>query len=917
MKKLILSCLLFFSFQFVFCQTDQSISIDFKGLSQKQALLKLESIINYTFYFQEDWFDDSTPLNISYDAASLETILSNFFKNSAINYLIYEDKIILTTNSIVYNTLPKDYFKEESIPVFNTNKMPVFYNDYTTNDSNKNSEIITIGKQNINSNQSTFILSGTLKNENTNEPIQNMVISIKDKNSNTVTNSKGYFSIEVPAGLIILETKLFGYEDIQKEIIVYGNGSIKLNVSESAQQLDEVIIESNANKNIKDAVVGITKINTAGIKNIPVVLGERNILKVATTLPGIKTAGEGAIGYNVRGGRADQNLILLDDAILYNPSHFLGFFSALNPFTTGSADIYKGSIPVEFGGRLSSVFDIKTKDGNQEKLTGEGSIGPITANLSIETPLIKNKSSLVAGIRATYSDWVLKLLDEESLKNSQASFYDGVIKYNHKINEKNNIKSTLYYSNDVFSITTDSIFSYNNLLASVKWDHTFNAKNKGELIAVSSQYKYGIEFEANANTDFDFDYTINESQIKLKMKYLHSKKHKFDYGISSKLYRINPGNIKPLGSNSIVEKKSINEEKGLESAIYVSDLFEVNDKLLLDFGLRYSVFTALGKSTQNIYQSGVPKNSETVINTRDFGNNEAIKTYGAPELRLSLRYFLSPSISVKASYNKTIQYLHLLSTNTTVSPTDTWKLSDLNIKPQIADQFALGFYKNFEDSGFELSIEGYYKKMSNLLDYKVGAELILNENIEQELLQGEGKAYGAEILIKKEKGKLNGWLGYSYSRALVKLDSDILQERVNDGEFFPANYDKPHDISLVANYKLTERYSISTNFTYQTGRPITYPVGKFIFAGEEQVLYSDRNQFRIPDYYRLDLGINIEGNHKIKKLAHSFWNISVYNVLGRNNPFSVFFVTENGKIQAYKTSVFSIPVPTITYNFKF
>lgn len=921
MKKLISCYFLFFSFQFIFCQSEQSISIDFNELSQKEALLKLESIVDYTFYFQEDWLDDSTPLNISYDGVSLETILSVFFNDTDINYLIYEDKIILTTNSIIYMKLPKNYFLEENIPLFNSNKTPVFYNDYATNDSNKDSKVLTIGKQNKNSSQSTFILSGLVRNVNNNYPIQNLVISIKDKNrntvSNTVTNSKGNFSIEVPSGLIFLETKLFGYEDIHKEIIVYGNGSINLNASERAQQLDEVIIESERNKNIKNAVVGITKINAASIKNIPVVLGERDILKVATTLPGIKTTGEGTIGYNVRGGRTDQNLILLDDAVLYSSSHFLGFFSALNPFTTGSADIYKGSIPVEFGGRLSSVFNIKTKNGNQEKVTGEGSIGPITANLSIETPLIKNKSSLITGIRATYSDWVLKSLDEESLKNSQASFYDGVVKYNNKINKNNNIESTLYYSNDVFSITTDSIYSYNNLLASVKWNHTFNAKNIGELIVANSQYKYGIEYEAYANNNFDFDYTINESQIKLKMKYLHSKKHKFGYGISSKLYRINPGNITPLGSNSIIEKKNINEEKGLESAIYVSDLFEVNDKLLLDFGLRYSVFAALGKSTQNVYQSGVPKNSATVINILDFDNNEVIETYGGPELRLSLRYFLSPSISVKASYNKTIQYLHLLSSNTTVSPTDTWKLSDLNIEPQKADQFALGFYKNFENNDFEVSIEGYYKKMNNLLDYKVGAELILNENIEQELLQGEGKAYGAEVLIKKEKGKVNGWLGYSYSRAQVKLDSNILQDRVNDGEFFPANYDKPHDISLVTNFKLTQRYSISTNFTYQTGRPITYPVGKFIFAGEEQVLYSNRNQFRIPDYYRLDLGINIEGNHKIKKLAHSFWNISVYNVLGRNNPYSVFFVTENGEIQAYKTSVFSIPIPTITYNFKF
>ncbi|MBC3756863.1 carboxypeptidase-like regulatory domain-containing protein [Hyunsoonleella sp. SJ7] len=917
MKKLILSCLFFFSFQCMFCQTNQSISIEFKGLTQKQALLKLESIIDFTFYFQDDWFDDSKIVSGTYSDTSLETVLNDIFKNTTINYFIFEDKIVLTNNSVVYDTLPENYFNEDTLSVFKPDKKPIFYNDYTIKDANKNSSTLIIGKQNKNSSQTTFRLLGVIKDENSNTPIENMVISIRGSNSNTTTNNKGFFTLEVPAGLVILETKLFGYEDIQKEVLVYGNGSINLSASESAQQLEEVNIEANANQNVKDVVVGLTKINTEGIKNIPVVLGERNILKVATTLPGIKTVGEGASGYNVRGGRADQNLILLDDAVLYTPSHFLGFFSALNPFTTGSADIYKGSIPVEFGGRISSVFDIKTKDGNQEKLTGEGSIGPITANLSIETPVVKNKSSLVLGVRSTYSQWILKSLDEESLKNSQASFYDGVLKYNHKINEKNNIQSTLYYSNDVFSITSDSIFSYNNLLASVKWNHSFNAKNKAELIAVNSQYKYGIEFEGNANSNFDFDYTINEAQIKLKMRYLHSKKHKFDYGISSKLYRIDPGNISPLGSNSIVETRSINQEKGLESAIYISDLFEVNDKLLLDFGLRYSVFSALGERTQNIYETNGPKNASTVIETRDFGNNETIKTYGGPELRLSLRYFLSPDISVKASYNKTIQYLHLLSSNTTISPTDIWKLSDLNIEPQRADQLALGLYKNFKDNSFEVSIEGYYKRMSSLLDYKVGAELLLNENIEQEVLQGEGKAYGAEVLIKKDKGKLNGWLGYTYSRAFVKLDSAILQERVNNGEFFPANFDKPHDFSLIANYKLTQRYSISTNFTYQTGRPITYPVGKFIYAGEEQVLYSDRNQFRIPDYYRLDLGINIEGNHKIKKLAHSFWNISVYNVLGRNNPYSVFFVSENGEVQAYKTSIFSIPVPTITYNFKF
>jgi hypothetical protein len=401
------------------------------------------------------------------------------------------------------------------------------------------------------------------------------------------------------------------------------------------------------------------------------------------------------------------------------------------------------------------------------------------------------------------------------------------------------------------------------------------------------------------------------------MKYTLNEKHNFDYGISSKLYNNEPGNIRPKGSESIVEPLDIPKERALESALFISDNFNVSEKLLLDLGLRYSFYSFLGETTQNIYADGLPKSDATVIDTEEYGKNEVVKTYGGPEIRVSGRYAFTPSFSFKASYNHNYQFIHTLSNNTTAAPTDTWKLSDLNIKPQQADQFSAGFYKNFDGNVYELSVEGYYKTSKNILDYKVGAELLLNESIETEVLQGDGKAYGVEFLIKKTKGKLNGWLGYTYSRSLIKLDSDFSEEIVNNGDYFPSNYDKPHDLSIVANYKLTKRYSFSANFIYQTGRPVTYPIGNYVLNGSEYVFYSNRNEFRIPDYYRLDLGINIEGNHKIKKFAHSFWNISVYNVLGRNNPYSVFFVTENGEIKAYQSSIFSVPVPTITYNFKF
>ncbi len=902
----------------VHAQKHQDFTVQFDHTPLKDAVLQLENLSSRTFYFDEDWLKGYF-VTKNFEKEPLQNILNGIFENTNINYLLKDDKVILVNNTYVFTELPNNFFNEEvsKQPDNHESNAPIFQEEYTTQTTVTHRKLVTIGKQRPNLANQSYVLSGTVTNSTTGEPLQNLSISTADRSKYAITDSEGRFSLRLPYGLNKLETNLLGFEKIRQDVIMYGDGTLNIELAENTESLQEVVVKSKKDANVLDAVVGVTTIDIQSIKTIPLVLGERDILKVATTMPGIKTAGEGASGFNVRGGRVDQNLILLDDAVLYNPSHFLGFFSAVNPFTTGSMEIYKASIPAEYGGRLSSVFDIESRSGNMEKFAGEGSVGPITANLAVEIPVIKEKASLIAGFRATYSDWILRSLDEEKLKNSEASFYDGVAKYKHNIDNNNSVQGTVYYSKDRFSITSDSVFDYHNRLISVKYGHSFNEKNRAELVLVNSQYKYGITYEARANEDFDFGYELNEYQAKLNFSYNLSKQHKFSYGLSSKLYAIDPGNISPIGVNSDVQEKSIDREKGLESALYLKDMFEVSDKLLLDLGLRYSFYAALGPATQNVYAENVPKSESSIIEVRNYNNNKFIKTYGGPEYRISARYLLGNDFSVKAGFNTTIQYLHLLSTNTTMSPTDIWKLSDLNIEPQRANQYSLGLFKNISEENIELSLEGYYKKMNDLLDYKVGAQLILNETLETELLQGEGKAYGVEFLLKKNEGRFNGYLGYSYSRSFVKLDSQIRQERVNNGDFFPANYDRPHDFSVVANYKLTKRFSFSANFTYQTGRPITYPVGRYFFAGEEQVLYSDRNQFRIPDYYRLDLGVNIEGNHKLKKLAHSFINISVYNVLGRNNPYSVFFVNESGQIKAYKTSIFSVPVPTITYNFKF
>lgn len=901
--------------------TQQNITLTVENQPIPALLEEIEQQTGVTFFYDANWFENTT-VTKSYTNQGIDEVLKDLLKDTNLNfYLDKDNNIYLTRNSFVYESLPKDFFGEEETPIFVEEDeeileaAPVF-DDGGQQRSTKR-ETVRIGKATADRSQRSVTLTGTVTDFFTEKPVPDLSVIVDNGKQGTSTDTNGRYTLTIRKGKHTVKVSGLGFKDQIKDVIIYSNGSLNFSAEESVEALDEVVVSENARRNVDLPVTGLISLEIEEIKTIPLVLGERDILKAALTLPGISNAGEGASGFNVRGGKTDQNLVLLDDGVIYNPSHFFGIFSALNPFSTGSADIYKGSIPAEFGGRLSSVFDLKTKTPNTEKFSGEAAIGPVTSTVVLEVPTKKEKAGLLIGGRGTYSGWILRSLDDDQLSRSEASFFDVVAKYNHTINENNEIKATGYFSRDAFSITSDSVFNYSNRLASFRWNHKFNEKNTGSLILTNSQYRFNIEFDGNSNTDFDLGYVNNESELRLQFNYLHSKAHKFKYGISSKLYQIDPGNIDPLGGQSEITPLSIPRERALESAIFFSDSYTVNDRLLIDAGIRLSLFAALGAGIQRIYEENAPRNSSTLIETREFDQNEVIETYGGPEFRISGRYFLKPDLSLKASFNNTFQYIHTLNSNTTVSQTDTYKLSDLNIRPQQAFQFSLGLFKNFQENDYELSIEGFYKRQRNLLDFEVGAQLLLNEAVEAEVLQGDGRAYGVEFLLRKNQGRLNGWLGYSYSRSFIRLDSPFREERINNGEFFPTNFDKPHDFSLVTNYKFTRRLSASANFVYQTGRPVTFPLGQFEFNNSDFVFFSDRNEFRIPDFYRLDLSINLEGNHKIKKFAHSFWSLSVYNVLGRNNPFSVFFVTENGEVRALQSSIFAIPIPTLTYNFKF
>lgn len=760
-------------------------------------------------------------------------------------------------------------------------------------------------------------LAGHIRDSKTGEPLIGAMMYIDNPRIGVATDQFGYYSINLPQGRLSLLLKCIGYKDTKRPLMLYSQGKLDLEMIEDVIPLKEVIIESEKDVNIAGMQMGVERLDAQSMKKVPPVLGEVDVLRVALTLPGVQSVGEGANGINVRGGNADQNLMLLNDATVYNPTHLFGFFSAFNPDVIKSVELHKGGIPAEFGGRISSVFEVQTKEGNNKNFVGSGGISPVTARLAFEGPIVKNKASYIVGGRSTYSDWILNRIPNDAINNSTASFYDLYARISYDINEKNTLYASGYYSHDKFGFNSDTIYSYTNQNVSLQWKHIFNNKLYGVFTGVYSGYTYHVKSEKNEVNAFDMDYAIKNINGKIDFSYFPNSRHKVDFGISSIYYGLEPGSMLPAGINSLILPKILENEQGLESAIYLGDKYDFSPRFSVYIGLRYSIYNYLGPKSVNQYAENAPITEATQTGEKNYSKNQVIETYHGPELRLSARYSLNDDTSLKLSYNKMRQYIHMLSNTTSISPTDTWKLSDSYFKPQIGDQVSLGLYRNFKNNTIEGSVEAYYKTIANLLDFKSGAQLVLNEQLETDIIGGQGNAYGVEFLLRKKTGKLNGWLSYTYSKSLIRIESDFADEEINNGAYYPTNYDKPHAVNLLANWKFSRRLSVSTVMSYSSGRPITYPIAKYNYNGTERLHYSERNQYRIPDYFRLDLSLNIEGNHKVKKLNHSSWTLAVYNLTGRDNAYSVYFVSQNGKVKGYQLSIFAEAIPTITYNFRF
>jgi hypothetical protein len=691
---------------------------------------------------------------------------------------------------------------------------------------------------------------------------------------------------------------------------------MNVNTIGSIMTLKKVIISSQKLSNVRSSIMGVQKLDIKTVKQIPVVFGEADILRAVTALPGVKTVGEASTGLNVRGGASDQNLILFNDATIYNPSHFFGMFSSFNPELINNVELYKSSIPANFGGRLSSVLDINSREGNKKEFTGSAGIGLLTSRVNIEGPIEKDKSSFILGGRSTYSNWLFKLLPDE-YKNSNADFYDVNLLINNQIDKNNTLYFTGYLSNDHFNLNSDTAYGYGNKNISLKWKHIYNNKLNSLITAGWDNYGYKINSQKLPISAYQLNFGINQTYFKAQFVYNLNSKHNLDFGLNSLFYQLSPGKYEPLGNSSLVVKKVIANEQAIENALYATDHYTITSKLKLDAGIRLSLFSALGPNSINTYPLGSPRTEDNIIKTIPYQSGEIIKTYGGPEFRLGLRYVIDETLSLKAGYNSQRQYIHSLSNTTAMAPTDIWKLSDPNIKPQIGDQVSIGVYKNLKSNTIETSLELYYKNMNNYLDYKSGAKLVMNDHIETDVLGTKGKAYGVEFLVKKIAGKLNGWISYTWSRTLLKMNDPTAGAIINKGEYYPSNYDKPHDLTLIANYKFNHRFSFSFNTNYSTGRPITLPIGVFSYGGSLRTLYADRNAYRIPDYFRTDFSMNIEGNHKLNQLTHNSWSIGVYNLTGQRNPYSIYYVSEKGAVNGYKLSIFGAAIPYINLNIRF
>lgn len=782
--------------------------------------------------------------------------------------------------------------------------------------------IFTLFVFNSSYSQEKFTISGSIVDVKNNETLLGVSVYIKNLKTGTNTNEYGFYSLTLPEGTYTITISYLGFTELTEEINLNSNIKKNFKLAEESLQLNEVIVTDKPNKiNIQKAELSTNKLAISTIKKMPAILGEIDIIKSILTLPGVTNAGEGQSGFNVRGGAADQNLILLDEATIYNSSHLFGFFSVFNADAIKDLKLYKGGIPAKYGGRVASVLDIYQKEGNSNEFHMNGGIGLISSRLLAEGPIVKDKASFLVAGRSSYAHLFLKLTDN---KNS-AYFYDLNTKLSYNINDNNSLYVSGYFGRDVFSLNNSFVNTYGNSVLNLRWNHLFSNKLFSNASLIYSDYYYGLKLDF---IGFNWDSGIKNYNFKYDFKYYLNDKTKLNFGLNSIYYEFNPGKIEPTNSSSGINPDQLDKKYAFEPAIYIDIEQTLSEKFSVNYGLRYSSFYRLGKQEINTYSNNQPVvfNEElqiyekaTPIGTESFGRNETIAHFGNFEPRVAVSYAINESEAVKASYNRMSQYLHLISNTQSPTPLDVWAPSDHFLKPQLLDQFAVGYFRNFENGKYTLEVETFYKNIKNRLDYIDGADLIANNAIEQVVLSGKARAYGLEILAKKNEGRLNGWVSYTLSRSEQQTPGRNANETgINNGEWYKTGWDKLHNLSVTGMYQLNGKWSFGSIFSLQSGQPVTYPNGQYIYQDISVPNYGLRNENRLPTYHRLDISATLVPEKNKNRKWYGEWVFSIYNVYSRKNAASISFRQnqDSGNNEAVRLSIFGI-VPSVTYNFKF
>jgi hypothetical protein len=900
---------LFSIFSVAHSQEKYVINWDYSDQSFEAFVQKAESQYPLKFFYDNEWIRDLT-LGSYGDKLTLNEILDKLFEGKSIYwYCIESGNIILTKNFAIKTAKGK--------PAEDRSYMPgIDYSGETATKITGVNLMLDIGNPADRNKPGNITLSGNITNQDTKEPVAGVTIYIPKLSAGTISNAFGFYKISVPRGIYSARFTFIGMKEKTFDLNLFSPGELNVEMKSVLVPLKEAVVTAEKDITLQRVEAGVEKINIATFRLMPTSMGESDIIKSVLLVPGVNSVGEGSAGFNVRGGSADQNLILLYGAPVYNSSHFFGFFSAVNPDIIKDVTLYKGGIPGKYGGRLSSVLEIVPRDGNRREFAGNAGISPVTTHFVCEGPVIKDTLFYLIAGRTTYSNWILGLMENPELKNSNVLFNDLNARIAYDINKKNKVDLSAYYSFDSFRLNSDTTYKYQNNIVSLRWRHYFSSRFFSAVSINNSFYKYDISSLRVPQEAFNLTHRINSTGFKADFNWFTGR-NELNFGADINRYDVMPGNYMPAEDSSIVIPNIIERQRAIEAAVYIENKYVVTDYLSVNAGVRFSSFFALGPQTVFIYNPAYTRSASSITDTITFNNLDSYKTYAGPELRLSANFRLNGNSSFKLNYNHTRQYLHLLSNTTSISPSDTWKLSDYHLKPQSGDQFAAGYYMVLNKNKIEVSAEIYYKKMDNMVDFKGGTDLVMNEYIERGLVNVYGKAYGLELLVKKPEGRIHWSVGYTYSRVLIRSKGSFSEELINSGNWFPANYDKPHDLVFSINYLFSRRVSLSADYNFSSGRPVTYPVSSYRIGDIVITQYSDRNQYRIPYYSRLDLSVKVSGTLRSKKIAHPYWIFSVYNALGRNNVYSVFFRNVKNTVSGYYLSVFAKPIPSLSFNFDF